>query len=237
MTASSDRDRSETAQPLPGSLATVLESASRLQRLIPDAVLVGGSAAALYGGHRTSFDHDHVVTDLRDRFDVILDAVEREGDWVTNRVTPGKIILGELGGIETGVRQLIRARPLETQRITLSSGHSLQVPTAAETLRIKGFLIVKRNQVRDYFDIAGLSRRYGTEASALVLSCIDEYYDSQSDGDGVGTQLARQLADPRPQDSRLTAELSEHKGLVAPWQSWPAAVAQLRDVAITMEIA
>lgn len=226
----------EPATDLPDSLTAVLESASRLQRLVPDAVLVGGSAAALYGGHRTSLDHDRVVADLRDRFDVILDAVEREGDWVTNRVTPGKIILGELGGIETGVRQLLRTRPLETQRITLRSGHALQVPTAAETLRIKGFLIVKRNQVRDYLDVAGLSRRYGIEASASVLSSIDDYYDAQSDGHRVASQLARQLALPQPRDSRVTAELADYKGLVAPWRNWAAVVSQLREVALEMDL-
>ncbi|MGW6426478.1 hypothetical protein ACWF82_27715 [Nocardia sp. NPDC055053] len=47
-------------------LVAVLESAARLQVLVPDAVLVGGSAAALYAGHRDSYDHDHVLRDLRD---------------------------------------------------------------------------------------------------------------------------------------------------------------------------
>src|SRR5699024_249665 len=87
------------------TLAEVLESEARLQERVPDAVLVGGTAAALYAGHRASFDHDHVLTDLRDRFDVVLDALEREGDWVTNRVTPGKIVLGRPGEVEAGVRQ------------------------------------------------------------------------------------------------------------------------------------
>src|SRR5215831_11064995 len=100
-------------------LLAVLESASRLQQIVPDAVLVGGSAAALYAGHRDSYDHDHVLADLRDRFDVVLEAVESEGGWVTNRVVPGKIILGQLGDIEAGVRQMIRTRPLETTQVTL----------------------------------------------------------------------------------------------------------------------
>jgi hypothetical protein len=59
-----------------------------------DAVLVGGSAAAMYAAHRDSYDHDHVVGDLRERFDPVLEALESEGDWVTNRVRPGKLILG-----------------------------------------------------------------------------------------------------------------------------------------------
>jgi hypothetical protein len=39
----------------------VLTSLCRLQGMLPDAVLVGGTAAALYAGHRFSFDHDHVL--------------------------------------------------------------------------------------------------------------------------------------------------------------------------------
>src|SRR5580692_6634557 len=131
-------------------LLAVLESASRLQQMVPDAVLVGGSAAALYAGHRDSYDHDPVLADLQDRFDVVLEALESEGDWVTNRVVPGKIMLGQLGDIEAGVRQMIRTRPLETMQVILPSGRVLTVPTAEETLRIKGFLIVRRNQTRDW---------------------------------------------------------------------------------------
>jgi hypothetical protein len=63
----------------------------------------------------------------------VLDAIEATDGWVTNRVTPGKIILGELGDIESGVRQLIRNRPLEVAEVTLPSGHVLRVPTADET--------------------------------------------------------------------------------------------------------
>ncbi len=50
----------------------VLSSAARLQRILPDAVLVGGTASALYAGHRVSTDADHVLTDLRERFDAAL---------------------------------------------------------------------------------------------------------------------------------------------------------------------
>ena len=49
------------------TLRRVLESAARLQEVVPEAVLVGGSAAALHAGHRDSFDHDHVLADLVDR--------------------------------------------------------------------------------------------------------------------------------------------------------------------------
>ena len=175
----------------------------------------------LAAGHRESMDHDHVLADLSDRFDVVLDALEREGDWVTNRVKPGKIILGQIGDIEAGVRQLIRERPLETVEVELSSGDTVRVPTADETLRMKGFLIVKRNQVRDFLDVAALGARAGTEHAAQVFAGIDAYYaDQHVDGVGVASQLVRQLADPQPADRRTIADLEHYKGLRAPWTDW-----------------
>ncbi len=206
-------------------LLTVLESAARLQELVPDAVLVGGSAAALYAGHRDSFDHDHVLADLRERFDAVLEALESDGDWVTNRVTPGRIILGQLGDIEAGVRQMIRHRPLELREFVLPSGRSLRVPTADEALRVKAFLIVRRNRTRDYVDVAALTARHGVAHAADVLSGIDDYYGDQRagvdpDSLGVASQLARQLADPRPKDTSVTRELGSFRNLAPEWSDW-----------------
>ncbi|MGH3646301.1 MAG: hypothetical protein ACRDTM_03860 [Micromonosporaceae bacterium] len=216
-------------------LLAVLESASRLQELVPDAVLVGGSAAALYAGHRDSYDHDHVLADLRDRFDMVLEALESEGAWVTNRVRPGKIILGRLGDIEAGVRQMIRLRPLETTDVALPSGRTLRVPTAEETLRIKAFLVVRRNQTRDYLDVVALADRYGVGAAARVLAEIDDYYaDQHSEGRGVASQIARQLADPRPSDVSTTRQLDLYRNLAPRWTDWAAVRAVCLDLASGM---
>lgn len=226
--------------PAPGlaraALVRVLESAARLQAVVPDAVLVGGSAAALWASHRTSFDHDHVLADLNARFDAVLDAIESTDGWVTNRITPGKIILGELGDIESGVRQLIRSRPLEVTEVTLPSGQRLRVPTPDETLRIKGYLIVRRNQVRDYLDVAALADRYGIPHSAQVLARIDRYYTDQrgSDAEGVATQLARQLAAPRPADQRTISQLARYKELDARWTTWENVTSVCRSLATEM---
>lgn len=217
-------------------LLRVLQSAAELQEVVPDAVLVGGSAAALWANHRSSHDHDHVVKDLAERFDTVLEAIESTDGWVTNRVTPGKIILGELGDIESGVRQLIRKEPLEVAEVRLPSGQTLRVPTPDETLRIKGYLIVRRNQVRDYLDVAAMSDRYGISHAAEVLGRIDEYYSDQrgSESEGVATQLARQLADPRPADARTIRQLHHYKGLDARWTDWKNVADVCRSVAIEM---
>src|SRR5487761_270795 len=230
----------ENADMTPGlgrpDLVRVLESAARLQAVVPDAVLVGGSAAALWASHRTSFDHDHVLADLNLRFDTVLDAIEATEGWVTNRVTPGKIILGELGDIESGVRQLIRSRPLEVTEVGLPSGQKLRVPTPEETLRIKGYLVVRRNQVRDYLDVAALSDRCGISHAAGVLGHIDDYYSDQrgTEAEGVATQLARQLADPRPADVRTIKQLGEYKDLDVRWADWKNVTDVCRSVAVEM---
>jgi hypothetical protein len=225
----------EGAGKISPELAAVLESAARLQTLVPDAVLVGGSAAALYAGHRDSYDHDHVLADLRDRFDMVLEALESEGDWVTNRVRPGKLVLGRLGDIEAGVRQMIRTCPLETAQIELPSGRTVKVPTPAETLRIKAFLIVRRNQTRDYLDVAALADRIGIREAGSILTGIDEYYaDQRIDGVPVATQVARQLADPRPADASVIRELRTYRNLEPRWQDWDDVRATCRSVAVDM---
>ncbi len=213
----------------------LLESAAHLQRLVPGAVLVGGTAAILYADHRESSDHDHVVANLADRFEMVLEAVEEDEGWATNRVTPGKVILGNLDGIEAGVRQMIRKAPLEVAEVAVPSGGEVTVPTLEETLRIKAFLILRRNQTRDYLDLAALAEHMGVERAAEVLSAIDEYYADQAESeDGVASQLARQLAEPAPADSSVTKHLSSYRRLRKRWSEWSAITDVLAEVAERM---
>lgn len=122
-------------------------------------------------------------------------------------MVPGKLILGRLGDIEAGVRQMTRRRPLEAIDIEIEDAARLRVPTAEETLRVKAFLIPRRNQTRDYLDTAPLASRYGIGASAEVLADLGDYHGDQhldaspdDPGLGVASQLVRQLADPQPFD-------------------------------------
>ncbi len=110
----------------------LLAAERHLQAIVPDAVLVGGTAAALQPGHRVSVDGDHVVADLSDRFDQVLSDLEEVAGWRTARVRRPVLILGRLDGILTGIRQLRRVRPLETEEVA-----GLRIPTLAEMARIK----------------------------------------------------------------------------------------------------
>lgn len=219
---------------VPAQLRHVLESAAELQRRVPDAVLVGGSAAALHAHHRISFDHDHVVADLQSRYQQVLEAVEATDGWATSirASKPPMTIMGSLDDVEAGLRQLRRRVPLETQQVRLRGDLVVTVPTIEETLRVKAYLVVQRNQVRDYLDVAALADALTLPESAAVLGRIDHYYvDRTEEGDAVSTILVQRLAEPSPRDRTVLDQLPRYKGLRVRWQNWNEVVAVTRELA------
>ena len=213
--------------PLP-EWEALLSSAAHLQRIVPEAVLVGGTAAASFAHHRVSMDHDHTLTDLRSRFDAVLAKLESVAGWKTARVRRPVLILGSLDGIETGVRQLIRETPLETETVEIA-GERLTVPTRAEMLRIKAVLIVRRNATRDYLDFVAMSELIGREATVTALENFDRLYP-QPNGQSVRQQLQVQLANPLPYDLEET-NLAEYKKLRPEYQDWSVVSAKCREIA------
>lgn len=195
----------------------VLSSAARLQRILPEAVLVGGTAAALHAQHRFSHDADHVLASLRARFDEVLAELESVAGWKTARVQRPVQILGSLDGIETGVRQLIRDAPLETMQID-HSGERLTVPTSGEMLRIKGVLILKRNATRDYLDFVALADHLETDRMVEALRHFDRLYPQPNEESAL-QQLQIQLANPLPYDLE-EMNLAEYKDLDPKWHDW-----------------
>lgn len=210
----------------------VLAAAAHLQQLVPDAVLVGGTAAAQHAEHRVSFDDDHVVQDLRDRFDEVLAALEDTDGWVTARTKRPVLILGSLDGVETGVRNLIRRRSLEVEQIEVPAG-SVRLPTVAEMLRIKAWLCLVRNATRDYLDVAALADRLGPEAAVDVLAAMDRYYEDQRGPGGrrVSTQVLKQLAQPLPWDLS-DVDLTAYRRLDRRWQDWATVSDACRALAV-----
>jgi len=201
----------------------LLRAAAVLQGLLPDAVLVGDSAAALIADHRVSRDIDFTLDDLRSRFDALLEQLEARDDWVTARYRKPLLIPGSLSGVETGLRQLRRTAPLETTTVATRWG-AVRVPTPEELLRINCWLALTRNQTRDYLDIVALAQILGDTRSVAALTLFDELYrdlyraDTGRDVSPL-LQLARQLADPNPED-RDWMDLGAYKNLRDPWRSW-----------------
>ena len=212
----------------------VLTASARLQSLVPDAVLVGGSAASLHARHRVSFDDDHVLEDLRSRFDDVLDHLEHQDGWVTARVNRPVLILGSLDGIETGIRQLIRRRPLETEELDVPGGR-VRVPTMPEMLRIKAWLVLRRNATRDYLDVVALADRIGHVDAVAVMLALDDYYEDQQGRGGrrIATQLAKQLASPRPYDLS-EVDLRHYRQLKPRWRDWAKVQDACRALAVDM---
>lgn len=219
------------------TLRRVLASAARLQEVVPDAVLAGDAAAPLHAGHRDSFDHDHVLTDLVDRYETVLEAVEATDGWATSvrASKPPFTIMGSLGGVEAGLRQMRRTRPLETCEVDLGEGGQVVAPTAAEALRIKAYLVVQRNVVRDYLDVAALADHLGEDAAVEILTDIDAYYADRSGESGsVLTALVVALAQPDPRDPDVIDELPRYKGLDARWHHWADVVGACQSLALRL---
>lgn len=207
----------------------LLSSAARLQEILPGAVLVGGTAAAIHAEHRFSMDADHVLTDLRARFAEVLAQLEAVAGWKTARLARPVLILGSLDGIETGVRQLIRSAPLETTTVGVA-GAALTIPTEGEILRIKGVLILKRNATRDYVDFVALATHMGTSATGEALRSFDRLYPQES-GESALQQLQAQLASPLPYDLD-DADLSEYRNLSLRWRDWSRVRSACRSIAV-----
>jgi hypothetical protein len=222
------------------TLQEVITSAAKLQEIVPDAVLVGGSAAALYAGHRDSFDHGHVLQDLAERYGMVIDAVEASEGWATSvrASKPPFTVLGSLDGVEAGLRHLRRSRPLETVEFELGGGHSVVVPTFAETLRIKAYLVVQRNAVRDYLDVAALTDTIGVGSAAGILRDIDHYYlDRSEDDESVLSELILKLAAITPRDPEVIPDLATYKGLVERWHDWSQVEGVCSDLSQELAVA
>jgi len=210
----------------------LLQAAARLQGILPDVTLVGGTAAAIDAGHRRSMDADHVMAGLIGRFDQVLAELESAAGWKTARVKRPVAIYGSLDGILTTVRNQIRVAPLDTTEITVA-GQTIRVPTRAEILRVKAWLIVRRNATRDYLDVAAIAAKLTDTAVLAALGPMDRLYPQAEDPGAVRYQLMRQLAMPRPYDLD-TVDLAEYKAIVSEWRDWATVVEQCGRVGTLM---
>jgi RND superfamily putative drug exporter len=127
------------------------------------------------------------VTLWRGRLSVAIDALETDPDAAPAGATDRP--------------RYARRSPVETTHVQLPTGDRLLVPTGAETLRLKGYLIMCRNSRRDYADFADMVDAMEPETAAVVLAGMDRYYCCESSRrQCIATQLVRRLADPDPCD-------------------------------------
>ena len=152
-----------------------------------------------HNGHPRGAKPLHPVTVWRGRLALALDALDTASTH----------------NADDPEAQLQRIAPVETTAVLLPTGDRLQIPTGAETLRLKGYLIMCRNSRRDYTEFADLVDTLDPHTAAMVLSDIDRYYCGQRPGQQwVATELVRRLADPNPGD-----EDTEEPGAEADWNT------------------
>jgi heme transporter len=126
----------------------------------------------------------HPVTLWRGRLSVAIDALQ-----------------AQRGSKGHALPQYERRSPVETTHVQLPTGDRLLIPTGAEALRLKGYLIMCRNSQRDYAEFADMVETIEPETAAVVLAGMDRYYGSDSSRrQWMATQLVRRLADPDPSD-------------------------------------
>lgn len=182
---------------------------------LPAKKLVGGLtsrngiAKAIAGADRPV----HPVTLWRGRLSVAIDALESDSNAAA----------GDGPKYE-------RRSPVETTNVQLPTGDRLLVPTGAEALRLKGYLIMRRNSRRDYADFADMVDSLAPETAAVVLAGMDRYYCCKSSRrEWIATQLVRRLADPDPCD-RPEEQGSEDDGT----SDWEAIRQRCLSVAVAM---
>ncbi|OWL94831.1 hypothetical protein B7435_31470 [Mycolicibacterium peregrinum] len=179
--------------PSGSDLRMMVRTAARMKHLAPQTIIVTDPLAfsgcskpsALLAARRPGGPKRcpgvHPVTMWRGRLSVAVDALEAEAD-------------AQRAPME-------RLGPVETTNVQLPTGDRLQIPTGAETLRLKSYLVMCRNSTKDFEEFADLVDSMETETAALVLSGMDRYYCGQNPKSRwVATQLVRRLADPQPSD-------------------------------------
>lgn len=211
-----------------GGFEKVVEQGAELQSRLADLapVVVGGTAAALHCGHRYSLDVDVVTPYLAIRYDEVLEILESWEGWRTNRRTPRVLILGERSDIELGVRQQRRLIPFHTTQL-----QGLILPTAAEMLRIKAFLLGERRAVRDFLDVAALGDRLGASRAIAALRYLNALYAPTPPLTWISRFAEACEADP----ADLTEiDLTAYKGVRPPYQDWIYVVGKCRELGRAM---
>jgi hypothetical protein len=212
----------------PGQFEHVIDEGRALQECLAELtpVAVGGTAAALHCQHRFSLDVDVVTPLLSRRFAEVTAKLERWEGWRTNRLNPPVLILGEHGGIELGVRQLRRTVPLQITHV-----RGLRVPTAAEMLRVKAFLLTERRATRDFLDVAALALHLGESGASEAAALLNLVYGPRTPQTWISAFA--EACEGDPVDFGMVP-LATYKGLQAPLTDWDFVITRCRQLGRTL---
>lgn len=214
---------------IPEKLTNVVKAGVKAQKAVPGSVALGGSVCAIFVNHRASADIDFVLADLSERFQEVREHLFELPDWKEARVSVPVLILGSMGNVEVGYRQLRRKVPLETQEIETPEG-VLVVPTIPELIRTKAFLVYDRNYTRDYFDLAELSCLLETDEVVDILSDLDERFQWEKQPTIV-VEVIKKLISPNPHDLYDGKHGFEQLQFIEPrLKTWEDVAARCREI-------
>lgn len=201
----------------------LVEKAKTLQSrlMFLPTVAVGGTAVALYAKHRVSLDVDFVSPLLSARFDDVENALLAMDDFAIAKVRRPVLILGSLDGDEIGIRQLRRSEPLDAVECD-----GLWVPTLAELLRVKAYLLSDRRAVRDFIDVCALLRTAGPEESLAAMESFSDLYGGLSSA-GALTAFA-EAAHDEPVD-KDDVDLESWRSLDPAYRNLATVIEEVRD--------
>ncbi|HLA95219.1 MAG TPA: nucleotidyl transferase AbiEii/AbiGii toxin family protein [Pyrinomonadaceae bacterium] len=214
---------------VPEQLVEVVKAGVKANREVPGSIALGGTICALFAHHRESTDIDFVLSDLTKRFEEVREKLLGVPEWKEARVNVPVLILGSLGDIEIGYRQLRRTVPMETEVLETPYG-PLVVPTLEELIRTKAFLTYNRNYTRDYFDFAELSCLVETSKVVDILASIDDKFQWEKQ-EPIVIEILKKLLAPNPHDLNDPRHGFEQLRFLEPrLKSWKQVVARCGEI-------
>lgn len=196
----------------------MVDAGVKSQKTVPGAIPIGGTIAAFYANHRLSYDLDHLLMHLRGEFQNILETLEDIPDWKLAKKSMDKVILGSLGNIEVGFRQIRRKKPLKTVAVTTPYGDWV-IPTFGEMMNLKAAMIAVRGAVRDFLDFLALAKTANNNEAVLTnMMLIDSDFEGLQ-SHSVLLTVIQNLSDSAPEDLE-DVDLKKYKGLKPEFQDW-----------------
>ena len=172
----------------------------------------------MYAGHRDSYDH--VVADLMERYNAIVEAAGLTHGWATS-VKASRPPMTLMGSIE-GIKAIAMATAPEGATGNDSChGDEVTVPTLVQAPRVKAPCRPAKPGSRLPRRGCTLADRQGIHDGANVLRHLDEFYlDRSGEDDSVVTALVQRPAEPNSRDSEVTRHLDRYQGLLPRLQDW-----------------
>jgi len=195
-------------------MSAIRDAQRRIEDLFPECNLHGNSADELCRRHRFLEDPDSLLSDLIRSYNATLARLEEISGWKTGEKKPPILVLENFRGVDIGIGQLRRVMPLETEAM-----HGIRVPVIGEMLRIKAWMVLTGNAMRDYIGFTALFTEVGDSGFAEALGRFDSFYPQAEDAEPSALQLVRMLCEPMPYDLNDDG-LAQYDQLSSPLTSW-----------------